>query len=358
MTKIDELKKEIKDLKEQANNLKLENKIDAALELVNTIKDKKEELRKLEEIEDGLKAEIPEEDEKIKDEFNKELSKEEKKFVNLIKNGFSNDMKAGEYGSIIPSSISSKIIAKVEEISPIYSRTTKYNVAGDLTFILEDKIPTCEYMEEMEEGTPSDATFKTIKLGAFIARTVARISRSLINKTDFDILNYVVNAVAKSISNFLEKELIVGTSDKIDGLSKIEQTEVDTINADALIDAQMGIPTVLQGNCEWLMNPEVLKTLRKLKASDGTYLLNTDLTKEFGWALLGKGILISDQVPKNTIFYGDFSGLHVKLTNNIEVSVLKEKYAEQYAIGIVGFVELDAKVVEPQKIVAVKKQGA
>ncbi len=53
---------------------------------------------------------------------------------------------------------------------------------------------------------------------------------------------------------------------------------------------------------------------------------------------------------------GDFSGLYVKLANNIEVSVLKEVYAEQYAYGVVGFVELDAKVVETQKIVAIKNK--
>lgn len=65
--------------------------------------------------------------------------------------------------------------------------------------------------------------------------------------------------------------------------------------------------------------------------------------------------MISNQVPAGTIFYGDFSGLYVNLLNDIEVSVLKEKYADLFAYGVLGFVQLDAKVVETQKIAAIKK---
>ena len=355
MTRIDELNREIANLKEKANNLKKENKIDEALKIVEDIKTKKEEVAKLEILEseliDGLENKIKDNQEK-----NEILNKDEKAFVDFIRKGVSNDMKAGDNGSIIPNTISSRIIEKVIEFSPIYARTTKFNIGGDLTFVSEDAIPTTSYMDEIpvdDEGT--DATFKTLKLSAFIARVLTKISRSLLNRTDFDLLTYVVNAVAKSIARFLEKELIVGTPSKIDGLSKIEATSVTTINADAYIDLQMEVPSALQAECEWLMNPADVKAARKFKTTDGQYLLNIDATSAFGYRLLGKNILMSDQVPEGTVYYGDFSGLYVKLANNVEISVLKERYADQYVVGVIGFVELDAKVVESQKIAAMKK---
>lgn len=355
MTRIDELNREIANLKEKANTLKKENKIDEALKIVDAIKVKKEELVKLETLENELKEEL--ENKKEADQENKELlNKDEKAFVNFIRKGIANDMKAGSNGTLIPNTIASRIIEKVIEFSPIYARATKFNVGGDLTFVLENELPTTSYMDEIpatNDGT--DATFTTVKLSAFIARALTKISRSLLNRTDFDLLTYVVNAVAKSIARFLEKELIVGTPSKIDGLSKIEPTSVTTINADAYADLQMEVPSALQGGCEWLMNPADLKAARKFKTTDGQYLLNADATSAFGYRLLGKNVLVSDQVPAETIYYGDFSGLYVKLANNVEVSVLKERYAEQYAVGVVGFVELDAKVVETQKIAAMKK---
>lgn len=354
MTRIDELKNQIVNLKNEAESLKNENKIDEALKIVDSIKELKKEIEQ-EELNNKENIEILNKKGDSDMERTELLNKEELLFVDFIRKGIANDMKAGNNGILIPNTIASQIIKKVEEISPIYARATKFNVGGELTFVLEDTIPTCAYMEEMTDGVGTDATFKSVKLGAFVARALTKISRSLINRTDFDILNYVVNAVSKSIANFLEKELIVGTPGKIEGLSKVQAEEVTVINADALIDLQMAIPTQLQGGCEWLMNPANLKAARKFKAADGQYLLNADVTKAFGWSILGKNVLISDQVPVDTIYYGDFSGLYVKLANNVEVSVLKEKYAEQYAYGVVGFVELDAKIIESQKIAAIKK---
>ena len=355
MTKIDELKNQIVNLKKEAESLKNENKIDEALEIVNSIKQLKEDIEKEELSNKADIAKINNKGDIETMERTEILNKEEKLFVDFIRRGVANDMKAGNNGILIPNTIASQIIAKVEEISPIYARATKFNVSGDLTFVLEDTIPTCAYMDEMATETSTDATFKNVKLGAFIARALTKVSRSLINRTDFDLLSYVIDAVAKSIAKFLEKELIIGTPSKIEGLSKIEAQEVSAINADALIDLQMAVPSALQGGCEWLMNPANLKAARKFKAVDGQYLLNADATKEFGYSLLGKNVLLSDQVPVDTIYYGDFSGLYVKLANDVEVSVLKERYAEQYAYGVVGFVELDAKVVEVQKIAALTK---
>ena len=44
------------------------------------------------------------------------------------------------------------------------------------------------------------------------------------------------------------------------------------------------------------------------------------------------------------------SGLYVKLAQNVEIQMLMEKYATQHAIGVVGYIEADSKIVEPQKI--------
>lgn len=356
MTRVDELKNQIVNLKNEAESLKNENKIDEALKIVDSIKELKTEIEK-EELSNKENIEILN-SKGDKNTMERVLNKEEKIFVDFIREGIANGMTTGNNGALIPNTIASQIINKVTEISPLYARATKFNVGGDLTFVLEDAIPTCNYMDEMGAEAASDATFKTVKLGSFIARALSKISRSLVNRSDFDILNYVVDAVAKSIAKFLEKELINGTSGKITGLSTARNTKISTaINADTLIDLQMEVPSALQANCEWLMNPSELKAIRKFKGVDGTYLLNMDATKEFGYSLLGKNVLLSDQVPSGKIFYGDFSGLYVKLANDVEVSVLKERYAEQYAIGVVGFVELDAKVVETQKITSITKQG-
>ena len=44
------------------------------------------------------------------------------------------------------------------------------------------------------------------------------------------------------------------------------------------------------------------------------------------------------------------SGLATKFVEELELEVLREKYADHHAIGVVAWMEFDAKVEDAQKI--------
>jgi len=103
------------------------------------------------------------------------------------------------------------------------------------------------------------------------------------------------------------------------------------------------------------MNKTTRKAIRKLKDGQGNYLLNKDATARWGYTLLGKDVYTSDNMSgmeagKTAIYYGDMSGLAVKLSENVSIEILREKYATQHAIGVVGWIEIDSKVENEQKI--------
>ena len=50
------------------------------------------------------------------------------------------------------------------------------------------------------------------------------------------------------------------------------------------------------------------------------------------------------------IYYGDMSGLATKFSEEINIQVLREKYADQHAVGVIGWFEFDSKVENNQKI--------
>ena len=110
------------------------------------------------------------------------------------------------------------------------------------------------------------------------------------------------------------------------------------------------------------MSPATRTALRKLKDDVGRYLLNDDITAPFGHTLLGKPVYVSDNMPDigagvKAIYYGDMSGLATKFSEELAIQVLREVYAAQHAIGVVGWIEFDAKVQDQQKI-AVLKMGS
>lgn len=277
------------------------------------------------------------------------------------------NMTMTDNGAIIPKTIAAKIIKQVKDISPIYAAATKYNVKGTLSIPYYDETTdhvTVAWATEFTELESHTGKFKTIDLTGFLAGALTKISRSLLNSQDFDLVSFVVNDMAEKVAEFIESEIIKGT--KVGGLSGVTNVTtaaaVDAVTADELIDLKDSIKDRFQSGCMWVMSRKTRTAIRKLKDSDGQYLLNRDITAPFGYTLLGMPIYVSDNMPEmatsaKAIYYGDFSGLAVKMVEEPNVQILQEHYATQHAIGAVCWLEFDSKVEDAQKL-AVLQMGA
>lgn len=265
-------------------------------------------------------------------------------------------------GAVIPTSIANKIIEKVVDMCPIYADAEKYNVGGTLTIPYYDETTSKITMSYADEGTDGESTsgeFTSISLTGYLARAITEVSKSLVNNSQFDLVSFVVNKMAQAIALFIEGELLKGTTNKIDGLKGVTKVvtaaATTAVTADEIIDLQESIPDQYQANAYFIMNKATRTAIRKLKDGQGNYLLNKDANSRWGYTLFGKDVYTSDNVDtmaagKTAIFYGDMTGLAVKLTENIDIEVLREVKARQHLIEVVGFVELDAKVQDAEKI--------
>lgn len=302
---------------------------------------------------------------KVEDKISLE-EKEVHEFANYIRNA-ATQMTKGENGAVIPTTIANKIIAKVVEISPIYASATKYNAKGTLVIPKVDTTAddvTCSYAEEFSELVEHSNKFATVTLTGYLIGALTKISKSLLNNSDFDLVNYVVERMAEKFKVFYEGEMLNGTNDKISGIvgsydsnnMKVTLASKSAVTSDELIDIQELVPDVYQANAYWVMNRSTRKAIRKLKDGDGNYLLQRVFNQKWDYELLGRPVYASENakelgtVSMPVIFYGDFSGLGVKNTEELEISVLMEKFATQHAIGVCGYSELDAKVENTQKI--------
>lgn len=333
-----------------------------------------ERARKLQPVED--KSQKNDDDGKTEEQRAKETAAaEERAFEDYIRGKVIEDraddvMTYTDNGAVIPNTVAHKILQRVTEICPIFSDAERYNIPGTLSLPYYDEESGDIVMEYAEEGTEGDATsgsIKSITLKNYLARAITDISKSLINNSNFPILNFVINRMALSIAKFIEKELLIGTDGKIEGLRGIKKvvtgSTAGTITADDLIDVQEEIPDVYQGEAYWIMHKETRKHIRKLKDGQGNYLLNKDATSRWGYTLFGKDVFISDNMPKmgdggNVIIYGDMKGLAVKISENINIEVLRETKARKHLIEVLGFVELDAKVQNAEMIAGFQMKTA
>lgn len=378
----------IKGLEEKRNDLKAEMQT-----ILDTAKAEEramssEEITKFDELEKEIKnidATIEREEKRSMLE-NKEVKKEELTIEerdinafagyirNIVEERADTNLTKSDNGAIIPKTIVNKIMAKVEDISPIYKLATKYNIAGTVNVPKEDETSdtiTVAYATEFTELESHANRFATIELTGYLYGALTKISKSLLKNNNFDLTNWVVNKMAKKIAKFIEGELINGTEGKVSGVirsydaenMKVTLAKANAITADELIDLQELVPDTYQADCIFIMNKATRKAIRKLKDGQGNYLLEKDSTARWNYRLLDKEVYCTDNLvalgtaDKAVVLYGDFSGLAVKESEKSEIQVLKEKFATQHAIGVVAWGELDAKVEDTQKI-AVAVAGA
>lgn len=269
---------------------------------------------------------------------------------------------SGSAGAIVPTTIADEIIKKVYDICPVLDKSQKFNVKGklDLPYYPADSNNiTVAYQTEFSALTSSSGKFATVELGGFLAGALTKVSRSLINNTNIDIVAFVVDEMAYQISRFIEGELLHGTTNKVEGLSGLTNgvttASTSAITLEEVIAVHDAVKDAYQQDAIWIMSPATRTALRSLKSNTGYPLLNDDISSPFGATLLGKPVYVSDNMDnigagKVVAYYGDMRGLATKFSEEINVEVLREKFADEHAVGVIGWLEFDSKVVNEQAI--------
>ena len=359
------------------------------------------ELKKLiDEIDATIKAE--DESRKMEMEENKKeageeksqketesTEKEERAFVDFIvtgeeKRANSPGMSYGSNGAIVPTTIAKKIIEKVKELSPIYEKVEKFNTKGTLEIPVYDvdsdatsptgNVNVAYQGDEFTSLVAGQGKFTSVELKGYSHGALSVISRKLLNNTDIDITNFLTNKIAQAFAEFWEKELLVGTGSTNNHMTgaisttnlvvtgNTTYTSANAAKIDKLIDLQLAVPQQYQKNAIWIMNKAVFTELRKVKDGNGNYYMayGKGLTGGFDWEFLGKPVYISENMPAATsannipVLYGDFSGMAMKISQDLEIQLMREKYIDKNAIGIVGWAECDSKIQNNQMIAGLK----
>lgn len=335
-TKFADLEKRINDIDATVN----------AIEKTRTLEPAKEEEKK--DMEETRTQELTTEELEIRT------------FANVLRNRDDANITKTANGAVIPKTIANKIIDVVKDISPLYRMSEKFNVRGQLSIPYVDTANdhiAVAYATEFTDLVAVDTKLLSVDLTGFLAGVLCKISKSLINATDFDLVNFVINKIAAAVAVWIDSQIINGTVNKITGLSGATNTitaaATNAITVNELITLQDGLKSAYQDGAIWVMAPATWTAIKKVLAGTSNYELNASIEGGFAGRLLGKPVYTSDQVEamaasKRAVFYvNPAQALAVKLVED-SVQILNEKYAVQHAVGVVAWYEADCKVQNQQ----------
>lgn len=272
----------------------------------------------------------------------------------------------GDNTAVIPKTIANKIVDKIKDISPLFKDAEKFNIKGNVSIPYVDGANdnlTVAYATEFTDLEAKSTKLLSVDLTGYLAGVLAKISISLLNSTDIDLVDFVVSKMAAAAAEFIDAEILVGTSGKITGAAAATQVvlagSTSAITADVLIKLKNKLKSAYQSGAYFVMHPDTFTACQLLKDSNNRYLFNDDIVEGFSGRILGKPVYVSDQCPAIAedalaVFYINPSqALAVKMVEDT-VQILREKYATQHALGIVEWVELDAKIQNEQAVAVLK----
>lgn len=293
-------------------------------------------------------------------------------FANFVRRGTDSNITKGDNEAIVPKTIANKVVDKIKDISPLFRDAEKYNVKGTVSIPYVDGSSdniTVAYASEFEDLEAKSTKLLSVDLSGFLAGVLAKVSVSLLNSTDIDLVDFVVNKMAAAAVEFIDKEILdpSDASNKIKGLSTATQIvyagSSSAITADNLIYLKNALKSAFQAGAYFVMHPETLTAVQLLKDNNNRYIFNDEIQNGFSGTILGKPVYTSDQCPKmeageNAVFYINPSqALAIKMVED-SVTILREKYATQHAIGVVEWVELDAKIQNQQAVAVLNMSTA
>jgi len=295
-------------------------------------------------------------------------------FADFIRNKRAADsnITKGDNTAVIPKTVADKIIDKIKDISPLFKDAEKFNVKGTLSIPYVDAKNdnlTVAYATEFTDLEAKSTKLLSVDLTGYLAGVLAKISISLINSTDIELVDFVVNKMAAAAAVFIDKEILAPTdpTNKVTGAAAATQIvpagSTTAITADVLIKLKNKLKSAYQTGAYWVMHPDTFTACQLLKDRNDRYLFNDDIVEGFSGKILGKPVYVSDQCPQIAenalaVYYiNPAQALGVKMVEDT-VQILREKYATQHAIGIVEWIEFDAKIQNEQAVAVLKMSAA
>lgn len=210
-----------------------------------------------------------------------------------------------------------------------------------------------------DDGT-DDVVFGEKTLNAYIYDTgMVRIPMELLQDSAFNIEGLMNDLFGERLGRKANEVLTTGTgTNQPNGIVTAssegkESASGTAVTADELIDLLHSVDPAYRGSprTRWMFNDSTLATIRKLKDGQGNYLWQMgDVRNGEPAMLLGHQYSVNQAMADiglsaKPVLFGDFNRFIVRKVMGFQVLTLRERYAENFQVGMVGFKRFDSELL-------------
>lgn len=293
------------------------------------------------------------------------------KFTNLNEN-----TKTTDVGKLIPETVLSKIIEKMESTGMILPLVTRTSYKGGVAIPTSTVKPVATWVAEGSGSDKQKKTIGSITFGAYKLRCA--ISNSLEVETmalpvfEVAFINNVVEAMTKA----LEQAIISGTgTNQPKGILKetvAEGQNIDIAKADKpqleqLENAEAALPLAYETGAVWLMTKKTFMAYSTIKDSNGQPIgrVNYGIAGKQERMLLGRPVICNDYMSnyvaaptEDTIVAALFNMSDYVLNTNLNMTIKRYEDNDTDDMVTKAIMLADGKVVDKNSLVTITKKNA
>jgi HK97 family phage major capsid protein/HK97 family phage prohead protease len=245
-------------------------------------------------------------------------------------------------GYLAPEAFRAEILKKIVEFSPIRTYARVLSITAS-----EIKLPrkltgtTASWVSETGDRSQSDMTFEQATFTPYELATYVDVSTQLLEDNAYNLEGELAADFAEAFGKAEGTAFVTGNGTgkpkgllSASGITEVKSGNASTLGTDPaslIIGIYHSVPTVVAQNGAWVMNRNTLSTLRKIKDSDGRFLMVDPITAGMPITLLGRPIVEATDMPDigadaNPILFGDLSGY--RIIDRVGLSVLRDPFTQ------------------------------
>ena len=276
-----------------------------------------------------------------------------------------------EGGYLVPDEYERTLVEALEEEN-VFRQMAKViqTSSGDRKIPVVASKGTASWIDEEGAFPESDDSFGQVSMGAYKLGTMIKVSEELLNDSVFDLQSYISREFARRIGAKEEEAFFTGNgTGKPLGIlaatggaeTGVTAASATAVTADELIDLFYSLKSPYRKKSVWVLNDSTIKSIRKLKDTNGQYLWQPSLTAGTPDTILGRPVKTSAYMPAiaagaKSIAFGDFSYYWIADRQGRSFKRLNELFAATGQVGFLASQRVDGRLIlaEAVKVLAQK----
>lgn len=283
----------------------------------------------------------------IKSIFGLEMTPEERSLVKRSIDGTTANV-------LIPTSISNQIEKALLGRSAFMQAAdvmTTVNGGDMIIPTINDTTQRAQIVTMYAQNTREKVHFGSVALKAYTYRTpTIALSYELIQDSIVNLEAYVAELLAERFARGINADITNGTgSEQPQGIVTAAKQVAKTgegILFDDLVALRKAVKSAYHGNASYMMNTVTECDLMLMKDGNDRPLWLPSLRDGAPATILGKPVVINDDMGDNQIVYGDLKKYKVRMGKEFTVKVLNELLAEYLSIGLIGYGRADGRLID------------